>query len=116
VDRAFGIPTAFPTIVCLCGSTRFVPAFNDARQRLTRQGLIVLSIEIVTTQWRADDPQHAAPEVKAMLDELHLRKIDLADVVHILNVGGYIGPSTRAEIAYAQSLGKTITYLEKPRG
>ena len=47
-----------------------------------------------------------------MLDELHLRKIDLADEVYVQNVGGYIGDSTANEIAYATSKGKPIRYLE----
>jgi hypothetical protein len=104
-----------PEIVCLCGSTRFIKEWNYWRQRLTCEGKIVLAIEIVTSQDIMTDPQHADPEMKAMLDELHKRKIDLADRVFILNVGGYIGPSTQSEIEYAQSHGKAINYLE-PRG
>ncbi len=50
-------------------------------------------------------------DVADRLDELHLRKIDLADEVFILNVGGYIGESTRKEIEYAQRQGKPIKYL-----
>jgi hypothetical protein len=108
--RQFGGPR--PPIVVLCGSTRFVEHFNRHRQVLTRTGSIVLSIEIVTTQARDQDPQHADPALKARLDELHLRKIDLADRVFVLNVDGYIGPSTRNEIVYATTVGKPIDYLE----
>lgn len=104
----------FPPIVCLCGSTRFVAEFNRQRKELTERGQIVLSIEVVTTQAREHDPQHADPALKARLDELHKRKIDLADYVLVLNVGGYIGASTRAEIAYAAALGKPVRYLEPP--
>jgi hypothetical protein len=109
-------PGGFPPIVCLCGSTRFVEEFNRQRRELTEHGQIVLAIEVVTTQARQDDPQHADPALKARLDELHKRKIDLADYVLILNVGGYTGPSTRAEIAYAAALGKPVRYLEPPAG
>jgi len=101
-----------PKIVCLCGSTRFVDTFNEWRERLTLEGKIVLSIEIVTTQLREEDPQYANPEIKAMLDELHKRKIDLADEVLVLNVGGYIGDSTRSEIDYAHAHHKPVKYLE----
>jgi len=101
-----------PKIVCLCGSTRFVDTFNEWRKRLTLEGKIVLSIEVVTSQSRENDPQYCNLEVKAMLDELHLRKIDLADEVMVLNVGGYIGESTAEEIAYAEQVRKPITYLE----
>ena len=51
-------------------------------------------------------------EQKLALDELHKRKIDLADEVFVLNVGGYIGSSTRSEIEYAEAHGKPVTYLE----
>jgi hypothetical protein len=52
------------------------------------------------------------PELKVRLDELHKRKIDLADEVLILNVGGYLGESTRSELAYARYLGKPVRFLE----
>jgi len=102
----------FPEVVCICGSTRFIDEWNHWRQRLTYEGKIVLAIEIVTSQDATTDPQHADPGMKAMLDELHKRKIDLADRVFVLNVGGYIGESTRSEIEYTKRLGKPIDYLE----
>ena len=101
-----------PEIVCLCGSTRFVDTFNEWRKKLTYEGKIVLSIEIVTSQSVETDPQYSKPELKEMLDDLHLRKIDLADTVMVLNVDNYIGESTRKEILYAESIGKPIEYLE----
>jgi hypothetical protein len=101
-----------PAVVCLCGSTRFVETFNEWRKKLTYEGKIVLSIEIVTTQAGKDDPQFCSPETKKMLDELHLRKIDLADEVMILNVGGYIGESTKKELEYARKHNKSIKFLE----
>jgi hypothetical protein len=51
-----------------------------------------------------------------MLDDLHKRKIDLADEVLILNVDGYIGDSTRSELEYAQATGKIVRFLEDPHG
>jgi hypothetical protein len=101
-----------PEIVCLCGSTRFVDEFNRQRVRLTHAGAIVLSIEIVTTQALDEDPQHVDHGLKARLDELHKRKIDLADKVLVLNVGGYIGESTRSEIDYAKKIGRPVSYLQ----
>lgn len=101
-----------PEIVCICGSTRFIDEWSYWRQRLTYEGKIVLAIEIVTSQDCTTDPQHADPDLKVKLDELHKRKIDLADRVFVLNVNGYIGESTRSEIAYTERLGKPIDYLE----
>ncbi len=102
----------FPEIVCICGSTRFIDEWNYWRQKLTYEGKIVLAIEIVTSQDIATDPQHADPGMKAKLDELHKRKIDLSDRIFVLNVSGYIGESTRSEIEYTRRLGKPIDYLE----
>ena len=101
-----------PKVVCLCGSTRFVDAYNEWRKTLTLEGKIVLGIELVVPQTHQQDPQHPDYTTKKMLDELHLRKIDLADEVMVLNVGAYIGESTSKEISYAESLGKPIRYLE----
>lgn len=101
-----------PPIVCLCGSTRFIDAWNTWRKTFTEAGFIVLAIEVVTTQARSVDPQHVDPDLKHRLDELHKRKIDLADEVFVLNVGGYIGESTRSEINYAHTHAKPVRYLE----
>lgn len=57
----------------------------------------------------------ANSDYKQKADELHKRKIDMADLVVILNVGGYIGDSTRSEIEYAKSVGKEIKYLESEK-
>ena len=111
--RDFGGHPERPRIVCLCGSTRFFDAFRAANLRLTLGGEIVLSIGC-DTKSDADLGVVAgdlAP-AKAALDELHKRKIDLADYVLVLNVGGYIGESTRGEIEYANSLGKPVRFLE----
>lgn len=99
-----------PHIVCLCGSTRFIEAFFNEGRKETLKGHIVLSVSVVTTGPSDHTGEHFG--IKKMLDELHKRKIDLADEVLVLNVGGYIGESTRSEIEYAEKLGMPIRYLE----
>lgn len=107
-----------PRIVCLCGSTRFWREFQEQGLRLTLEGKIVLSIGAARCADRDDKsfggyiPVDEFDKQKALLDELHLRKIDLADEVLILNVGGYIGDSTRRELTYARSRGKIVKALE----
>ena len=49
---------------------------------------------------------------KEMLDDMHKRKIDMADEIYVINVGGYIGTSTLSEIEYAKATGKHVEYLE----
>jgi hypothetical protein len=103
-----------PTIVCLCGSTRFGEAFRDANLRETVAGKIVVSIGCDLRNDHDLWPDEATRErLKRELDELHLRKIDLADEVLILNVGGYIGESTARELAYARCHGKAVRFLEE---
>ena len=104
-----------PTIVCLCGSTRFWREFQRASLSETLAGRIVLSIGAAA----GTDDEHFGNlsraeyhHVKVLLDTLHLRKIDLADEVLILNHGGYMGESTRRELEYARSTGKRIRFLE----
>src|SRR3990167_3157268 len=107
-----------PKIVCLCGSTRFWREFQRASLRETMAGRIILSIGAAS----GTDDEHFGnlareeyDKVKTMLDELHKRKIDLADEVLVLNVDGYIGSSTRSEIEYAEAHGKPVKYLEAAR-
>ena len=98
-----------PCIVCLCGSTRFLSAFQEANLRETLAGKIVLSIGCDT---KSDQDLALGPIDKTALDLLHLFKIDLADEILVLNVGGYVGQSTRREIDYARMQGKRIRWLE----
>ncbi len=100
-----------PLVVCLCGSTRFMEAFFDAGWNETLAGKIVLSVG-VCKHAEHHGAEALSQEVADQLDELHLRKIDMADEVFILNVNGYIGKSTRRELDYAISKGKKIRFLE----
>jgi hypothetical protein len=93
-------------------------AFFEVGWQETLAGKIVLSVGVCKHTECMEDGGHGAeflgPEVVAALDELHFRKIDLADEVMILNVDGYIGESTRNELEYARSIGKRIRFLEEP--
>jgi hypothetical protein len=102
-----------PIKVCLCGSTRFSQAFQEANLKETLEGKIVLSIGINTKS--DDDLIKAGIKInKEALDVLHLFKIDEADEVLVLNVGNYVGQSTRREIEYAARTGKRLRWLEEP--
>jgi hypothetical protein len=96
-------------IVCICGSTRFKQAWIAENARLTGEGNIVLAVGL----WGHHERVFPDEATKKKLDELHLRKIDLCDWVWVLDVGGYIGESTRNEIAYAEAHGKQVRYLSK---
>jgi hypothetical protein len=113
--RDFRGPGPRPEIVVLCGSTRFYDTWRQVNYDLTMAGVIVLSVGFYP---HSADEAHgegvgASPHEKLALDELHLRKIDLADQVVVLNVGGYIGESTAREIRYAIESRVPIWYLER---
>ena len=99
----------FPRVVCLCGSTRFMTAFQEANLRETLAGKIVLSVGCNT---QTDADLGLTAEQKTAADVLHKQKIALADEILVLNINGYIGESTRLEIEFAKAAGKTIRYLE----
>ena len=96
-------------VVTLCGSTKFKEQFLEAQKRLSLAGNIVISVGLFG---HSGDEEVWNDGVKAMLDDMHKRKIDMADGIYVINVGGYIGSSTRSEIEYARLHHKTIEYLE----
>ncbi|MGN6246011.1 MAG: hypothetical protein ACTHQ3_20365 [Motilibacteraceae bacterium] len=96
-------------IFCICGSARFFDAMLAANRDLTFAGAIVLAPGVFAGR----GPDEKIPdEQKARLDALHLRKIDLADRVLVVNPGGYIGESTSREIAYARDTGKPVSFTD----
>ena len=96
-------------VITLCGSTRFKDAFMEAQKRLTLDGNIVISVGLFG---HSGDDEVWTEGTKEMLDDMHKRKIDMADEIFVINVGGYIGSSTRSEIEYAKATEKVIRYLE----
>ena len=103
-------------VVTLCGSTRFRDAFTEAQKRLTLEGYIVISVGLFghagdEEVWEGM-PEDTVTKTKEMLDDMHKRKIDMADEIYVINVDGYIGSSTRSEIRYAEAAGKKVRYLE----
>ena len=103
-------------VITLCGSTRFKDEFMEAQKRLTLQGNIVISVGLYghagdQEVWDGMD-EGTLSKTKEMLDDMHKRKIDMADAIHVINKGGYIGDSTRSEIEYAKRTGKGVEYLE----
>jgi hypothetical protein len=95
-------------VITLCGSTRFKDQFIAEQKRLTLEGNIVISVGLFG---HTGDSEVWENETKIMLDDMHKRKIDMADAIFVINPGGYIGESTRSEIEYAKKTGKEIIYL-----
>lgn len=106
-------------IITLCGSTRFKEQFMEAQKRLTLEGNIVISVGLFghagdQEVWDGMD-EGTLSKTKEMLDDMHKRKIDMADEIYVINVGGYIGDSTRSEIQYAEEHGKPVRYYQDTR-
>lgn len=109
--------TTKPRTYTLCGSTRFPDAFALANMHLSRLGHIVIGLGMMG---HADEPRGArwltaggdeSTAVKQQLDQLHFRKIDASDAIFVVNVGGYVGSSTKREIAYAREHGKDVEWM-----
>lgn len=95
-------------IITLCGSTRFKDEFEKVNEKLTLEGNIILAPGVFGHS-NAVEP---SPEIKTRLDELHKEKIAMSDAIYVINKDGYIGESTRGEIAFAKKLGKKIIMME----
>lgn len=96
-------------VITLCGSTKFKNEFMEVQKKLTLEGNIVISVGLFG---HSGDNEVWSKETKEMLDDMHKRKIDMADEIFVVNVGGYIGNSTKSEIDYAKSKGLQIRYYE----
>ena len=94
-------------VITLCGSTRFKEDFERVNRELTLMGNIVISVGCF-----GHSGDTFTEEQKVMLDNIHKRKIDIADAIYVINRDGYIGSSTKSEIEYAKQHGKQIIYME----
>ena len=94
-------------IITLCGSIKFKEEFMKVQEKLTLDGNIVF-----TPNFFNNIKDEIDLKTKKMLDEMHRQKIDMSDEIYVINVGGYIGESTKAEIEYANAKCKKISYLE----
>ena len=103
-------------VITLCGSTKFKNEFIEMQKKLTLEENVVISVGLFghsgdNEVWENMD-EGTVTKTKQMLDDIHKAKIDLSDEIFVINVGGYIGDSTKSEIEYAKKNGKNIRYLE----
>ncbi len=104
-------------VITLCGSTRFKEEFLREQKRLTLEGNIVLSVGLFghsgdNEVWENMD-EGTLTKTKAMLDDMHKRRIDMSDEIFVINKNGYIGESTKSEIEYAISTNKKVEFMEE---
>lgn len=96
-------------IVCLCGSLRFKKLFGEKELLFINWGWIVL---LPCCMYVDAERTDSFMEYKEQFDEMHKRKIDIADLVYVINPDGYIGDSTQSEILYATKNNKKVEYME----
>lgn len=96
-------------VITLCGSTKFKDTFREVAQNLELNGTIVLAPNV----YSGYENKKYDVEILDTLYNIHLSKIDMSDGIFVINVGGYIGSSTKREIEYAKKMGKSVTYLEE---
>lgn len=97
-------------VVTLCGSTKFKDEFMNVARNLTFAGNIVLNLGAFI---KADGLKIDAHQ-KQLLMSMQKQKIDMSESIVVINVGRYVGESTKEEIEYARKQGKKILYIEKP--
>ena len=94
-------------IITLCGSIKFKEEFMNVQEKLILEGNIVF-----TPNFFKNSEAEITAKKRKMLDEMHRQKIDMSNEIYVINLGGYIGESTKSEIEYAKANGKKISYLE----
>lgn len=104
------INTSNIKIVTLCGSAKFEKEFQKINEILTLRNYVVLSLGIFSKNLSNEKQEIILKRYKERLDNIHKKKIDMADIIFVINVEGYIGESTREEIDYAKLKGKEILY------
>ena len=119
VERVDGEHTpgqlAAPKVVVLCGSSKFCDIMAVCEWIIERdEKAITMGLNLLPNWYcREDIPDHLAEHegVADEMDALHLKKIDLADEIFVVNYDDYIGKSTTREVEYAMDHGKKIRWF-----
>jgi hypothetical protein len=98
-----------PKVITICGSTKFKAEYEAVNKWLTLRGHVVLSVAC----FGHADSHNFTIEDKKILDRVHRDKIDLSDAIFVIDKNGYIGESTKSEIAHAKLAGKKVYYMSQ---
>ncbi len=94
-------------VITLCGSTRFKDALMETQKQLTLVGNIIISMDLFG---HSGDDEVWTEGAKEMLDAMHIWKIDMADDIFVINVGGYIAPAYGRRLGMQRSLGRRLGF------
>ena len=99
-ERISGMKT-----LTICGSMRFENQMRQIAWELeVNQGMNVLQCIY------SESEEPVTEEQIKQLAAAHFRKIDLSDGIYVVDIGGYIVESVKAEIAYAEERGKEVLF------
>lgn len=98
-------------VITLCGSTKFIKEFRESEAMLTRKGFAVISPLL----FEQDKSREISKEEATLFGRIHFKKIDISDEIFVIDVDGYIGESTKKEIAYAKRNNKNIKYYSNKK-
>ena len=92
-------------IVTICGSMKFENEMKKVAFILeTKHDMSVLQCVYNEDRFELGEDEIAA------LNSAHLKKIELADAVYVVDLHGYIGEQVKKEIAFARKLGKEVIF------
>ena len=94
-------------VVTICGSMKFADEMIKVASELEKKN----GWCVIQCVYDVDSNKATDAEIENIVNA-HWKKIDISDAVYVVNVGGYIGTSTRNEINYALSKCKEVIYHE----
>ena len=110
-------------IVCLSGSFKFISEMLEIEKLLIENGIQCLSPvphsyrkgatpSEFTEDWNSLSEEQKLEESQRIQKEYFHQKVDPADMVYVVNPGGYIGASVTLEIGYAYAKKKPLFAME----
>lgn len=93
--------------VTICGSMKFANEMIKIARNLEKD----YGYAVIQCVYNFENEIENETEIKNIVNA-HWKKIDICDAIYVVNIGGYIGNSTKEEIKYALSKGKEIIYHE----
>ena len=96
-------------IITVCGSTKFKLEYEYVIKKLIELGFFVHSVEV----YGHADNLPISKAYKEWLQDIHFWKINRSHAIYVVDVGEYLGKSTREEILHAQVKQKPIYWYSK---
>lgn len=94
--------------VTICGSMKFAEEMKQVAFELeSKKGYTVLQCVY------NDLKKEITPEMFENLKQAHFKKIEMCDIIFVMDVNGYVGDSVKQEIEYAKTHNKEIIFYSQ---